>query len=247
METLLQDIRYGIRMLRKSPGFSAVVVVTLALGIGANTALFSVVDAVLLRPLPYLQPEQLVSVKDDMPGANLSDAGMSQPELEDFQQRSGVFDQISAVWPLNGNITGREKPQRVETSAVSTNYFALLGARPALGRVWNAGDFREGFCEGAVISDSLWHTMFGADPNVLGQTFRGDTDLYTIIGVMPPDFRHAGRTIRHDVEVWVAAGFTAAPFPKPPVRAARFLPGAIARLKPGLSVAQAQAKLDAFA
>ncbi len=247
MEILLQDLRYGIRMLRKSPGFSAVVIVTLALGIGANTALFSVVDAILLRPLPYPQPDQLVSVKEDMPGANLTDAGMSQPELDDLQQRSGVFDQVSAVWAINANITGREKPQRVEANAVSTNYFTLLGTRPALGRVWNAGDSREGFSEGAVISDSLWHTMFGADPNVLGQAVRLDTDLYTIIGVMPPDFRHPGRTLGHDVEIWVAAGYAAPPFPKPPVRAQRFIPGAIARLKPGLSVAQAQARLDAFA
>jgi predicted permease len=247
MEILLQDLRYGIRMLRKSPVFSAVVIVTLALGIGANTALFSVVDAILLRPLPYSQPDQLVSVKEDMPGANLADAGMSQPELDDLQQRSGVFDQISAVWAINANITGREKPQRVEANAVSTNYFTLLGTRPALGRVWNAGDSLEGFSEGAVISDSLWHTMFGADPSVLGQAVRLDTDLYTIIGVMAPDFRHPGRTLGHDVEIWVAAGYAAPPFPKPPVRAQRFIPGAIARLKPGLSVAQAQARLDAFA
>src|SRR5579863_7927315 len=177
MEILLQDLRYGFRTLRKSPGFSAVVIVTLALGIGANTALFSVIDAILLRALPYSQPEQLVSVKEDIPGANLTDAGMSQPELDDFQKRAGVFDQFSAVWPINANITGREKPQRVEANAVSTSYFKLLHARPAMGRVWNDGDTREGFSEGAVISDSLWHTMFGADPNVLGQAVRLDTDL----------------------------------------------------------------------
>jgi len=247
MGTLLQDVRYGLRMLRKSPVFTAVIVLTLALGIGANTALFSVVDAVLLRALPYPQPGQLVALKGDMPGVNLSDAGMSQPELDDFQNRSGVFADISAVWPINANITGREKPQRVEANAVSTNYFTLLGAKPALGRVFNSADSREGFSEGAVISDSLWHTMFGADPNVLGQAVRLDTDLYTIIGVMPAEFRHPGRTLRHDVEFWIAAGFAANPFPKPPVRAQRFIPGAIARLVPGLTVAQAQAKLDAFA
>src|SRR5580698_4075883 len=128
METLLQDISYGIRVLRKRPVFSAVIVMTLALGIGANTALFSVVDGILLRPLPYQRPEQLVSVKDDMPGVNLKDTGMSQPELDDLQQRSGVFDQVSAVWGLSANVTGREKPQRVEAIAVSTNYFTLLGA-----------------------------------------------------------------------------------------------------------------------
>ncbi len=172
---------------------------------------------------------------------------MSQPELEDFQKRSGVFTQISAVWPINANITGREKPERVEANAVSPNFFTLLAAKPELGRVFNDGDDRPGFSEGAVISDSLWHKMFGADPNVLGQAVRLDTDLYTIIGVMPPEFRHPGRTLRQDVEIWVAAGYAADPFPHPPLRTQRFIPGAIARLQPGLTLAQAQSKLDVFA
>src|SRR5271170_6746029 len=126
METLIQDVRYALRMLRKAPGFTAVVVITLALGIAANTALFSVVDAVLLRPLAYQQPEELVSVRADMPGINLTDAGMSQPEIDDFQKRSGVFTQVSVVWPISANITGREKPERVEANAVSTSFFTLL-------------------------------------------------------------------------------------------------------------------------
>ena len=247
METLIQDVRYGLRMLRKAPGFTAVAVTTLALGIGANTALFSVVDAVLLRPLAYQQPEQLVSVKVEMPGINLADGGISQPELDDFQRRSGVFAQVSAVWPISANITGRERPERVEANAVSTSFFTLLEAKPALGRVFNDGDYRPGFTEGAVISDSLWHKMFGADPNVLGQAIRLDTDLYTIIGVMPPEFRHPGRTLGQDVEIWVAAGYAADPFPHPPVRTQRFIPGAIARLQPGMTMAQAQSRLDAFA
>jgi putative ABC transport system permease protein len=247
METLVQDIRYALRMLRKAPVFTAVVVITLALGIGANTALFSVVDAVLLRPLAYQQPQQLVSVKADMPGINLTDAGMSQPELDDFQKRSGVFSEISVVWPINANITGREKPERVEANAVSPNFFTLLAAKPALGRVFTDADYRPGFTEGAVISDSLWHKMFGADPHVLGQAVRLDTDLYTILGIMPPEFRHPGRTLGQDVEIWVAAGYAADPFPHPPVRTQRYIPGAIARLQPGLTMAQAQARLDIFA
>jgi predicted permease len=247
LETLLQDIRYGLRLLGKNRGFTAVVLLTMALGVGANTALFSIVDAVLLRPLPFSHPEKLVAVKADMPGLNLTDLGMSQPELKDLQDSSGVFDQLSAVWPINSNITGREKPQRVEANAISNNYFTLLEAKPELGRVFNAGDTRAGFSENAVISDSLWHTVFGGDPNILGKSFRLDTDLYTVIGVMPPEFHHPGRTLRQDVEVWVATGFAADPFPKPPVRTQRFIPGAIARLKPGLTVEQAQAKLDAFA
>ena len=246
MSSLLQDIRYALRMLRKSPGFTTVIVLTLGFGIGANTALFSVVDAILLRPLPYNQPEQLVAVKEDLPGVNLIDAGMSQPELDDFQKRSRVFDQISAVAAIDVNVTGREKPERLEAEVISPNYFTLLQAKPALGRVFNDSDYRKGFSEGAVISDSLWHTMFGADPNVVGQAVRLDTDLYTIIGVMPPGFRHPGRTLLYDVDIWLAAGFAGAPAPAP-VRALRFIPGAIARLNPGLTLAQAQAKLDAFA
>ena len=246
METLLQDVRYGLRLLGKSRGFTAVIVLTLALGVGANTALFCVIDAVLLRPLPFSHPEQLVAVKADMPGKNLADMGMPQPELADLQNSSGVFDQISAVWPISSNITGREKPFRVEANAVSVNFFTLLEARPQLGRVFNAGDYRDGFADGAVISDSLWHRMFGGDPNVLGKSFRLDGDLYTVIGVMPPEFHHPAKTLGHEVEFWGATGFASDPFPKPPVRTQRFIPGAVGRLKPGLSVAQAQAQLDAF-
>jgi predicted permease len=247
METLLQDGRYALRMMRKNAGLTAVVVLTLGLGIGANTALFSVVDAVLLRPLPYQNSEQLVVVRDDYPGEHLSNAGMSIQELDDFQDRSGVFDQISSAFPINANITGREKPQRIEADVVSPNYFTLLGAKAALGRVFAASDYRPGFFEGMVISDGLWHQMFGADPNVLGQAVRLDSDLYTVIGVMPPSFRNPGRILQHEVDSWLVTGFIAAPFPLPPRRSIRLLPGAIGKLKSGLTVEQAQVKLDAFA
>jgi predicted permease len=246
METLLQDVRYGLRMVRKSPAFTLVVLFTLALGIGANTALFSVVDAVLLRPLPYPEPRQLVAIHDDIPGANLQDAGMSVQELDDLQNGSGVFDQVSAVIPINANVTGREKPERIEGLGVSPNYFSLLGAKPAMGRVFVASDYRPGLFEGVVISDSLWRRMFGGDPAVIGQAVRLDSDLCTIIGVMPPEFRHPGHTLRSDVDVWSCGGYIAPPFPQPPKREIRLFPGAIGRIKPGLTVAQAQAKLDVF-
>src|SRR5215471_1096792 len=247
MGTLLQDIRFGLRLLGKSRGLTVVVILTLALGVGANTALFSVVDAVLLRPLPFPQPEQLVALKIDEPGMNLIDVGMSQPELVDMQQNSGVFDDISAVWPISANITGREKPYRVEAQAISFNFFTLLGAKPQMGRVIDKRDYADGFTTSAVISDTAWHKMYGGDPNVLGKTFLLDMDLYTVVGVMPPEFRHPARTLGQDVDVWVATGFAADPFPKPPVRTQRFLPGAVGRLKPGLNLQQAQQKLDAFA
>jgi len=245
MNSLIADSRFAIRMLLKQPGFTAIAVATLALGIGANTAIFSVVNAVLLQPLPFPHPEQLVLVSDDLTGRQINDVGMSVPELQDLQERSGVFEDISAVWPVDANLTGSDRPERVELLAVSPNYFSLLGATPQLGRVLGDEDRAQGFAEGVVISDKLWRRLFGADPNVLGRKIRADNDLYTIVGVMPPGFRHPGRTLRDDVELWGTAGFSANPF-GPPRRAVRMLPGAIARLKPGLTVQQAQLQLDGF-
>jgi putative ABC transport system permease protein len=245
MRIIWDDLRYAFRMLRNKPGFTLIAIVTLSLGIGANTAIFSVVHAVLLSPLPFPQPEQIVLVRDDLTGRQLENVGLSVDELKDFQERSGVFDQISAVWPVDANLTGSDRPERIELLAVSANYFALLGANAQLGRVFGPQDHTPGFAEGVVISDGLWRRLFGADPNVLGRKIYADNDLYTIIGVMPPGFRHPGKTLRNEVEMWATAGFTANPF-GPPVRVQRMLPGAIARLKPGLDLPQAQAKLDTF-
>jgi predicted permease len=246
MGTFLQDAQYYLRTLRKSPGFAAVVVLTLALGIGANTAIFSIVDAVLLRALPFPEPQRLVRVVDNAPGAGLKDIGMSQPELEDLQNRSGVFENVSAIWPIDGNITGAAHPERVEAQAVSANYFSLLGVHAQIGRMLGPEDRVLGFAETAVISDDYWRNGFGADPNILGKKIRLDGDAYAIVGVTPPNFRHPGRTLSSDVQMWVACGFAALPFQSPPVRAANFIPGAIGRLKPGMSMEQAQARLDSF-
>ena len=246
MHTIFQDLRYAARMLRNRPGFTLVAVITLSLGIGANTAIFSVVNAVVLNPLPFPHPEQIVLVRDDLTGRQLEDIGMSVDELKDFQERSGVFDQVSAVWSVDANLTGTDRPERVELLAVSPNYFTLLGANAQLGRVFGPQDQAQGFAEGIVISNGLWHRLFAADPNVLGRKVYADTDLYTVIGVMPPGFRHPGKTLRNEVDMWGTAGFSATPFPAPPVRGQRMLPGAIGRLKAGINVEQAQAKLDAF-
>jgi len=245
MTNLIADSKFAIRMLWKQPGFTAIAIATLALGIGANTAIFSVVNAVLLQPLPFHHSEQLVLVTDDLTGRQINDVGMSVPELQDLQERSGVFEDLSAVWPVDANLTGSDRPERVELLAVSPNYFSLLGAKAQLGRVFGEEDRAQGFAEGVVISDGLWRRVFGADPNILGRKIRADNDLYTIVGVMPPGFRHPGRTLRDDVELWGTAGFSANPF-GPPRRNVRILPGAIGRLKAGLTVPQAQAQLDAF-
>jgi len=231
-------------MLRSNLGFTLVAVLTLAFGIGANTAIFSVVNAVVLRPLPFPKPEQIVIIRDDLTGRQIEDVGLSVDELKDLQERSGVFEQVSAVWPVDANLTGSERPERIELLAVSPNYFALLGAHAQLGRVFGPEEQQaKGFAEGVVISDGLWKRLYGSDPNVLGRKVYADTDLYTIIGVMPPEFRHPGKTLRNEVDMWGTAGFSANPF-GPPVRAARMLPGAIGRLKDGIDINQAQAKLD---
>ena len=246
MNSFLQDLRYATRMLAKTPGFTVVAILTLALGIGANVAAFSVVRAVLLRPLPYPQAGQLVRVFDDLRASNVRDVGMSQPELEDLQNRSGVFQDISAVWPISANLTGGDRPERVEVVATSTNYFTLLGASPQLGRIYTKQETVPGFIDAAVISDGFWRREFGADPHAVGKKIRLDGDLYTIVGVMPPDFRHPGRTLQTDVDLWIAAGYSANPFPTPPQRAIRMFPGAIGRLNPRISPQEAQAKLDTF-
>jgi|HubBroStandDraft_6_1064221.scaffolds.fasta_scaffold02750_7 predicted permease len=246
MPPLAQDLRYALRMLLKNPGFTIVAVLTLALGIGANVATFSVVYAVLLRPLPFPQPEQLVRVFDDLRSSNVANVGMSAPELWDLQDRSGVFQDISAVWPIDSDIAGGDRPVRAETLAVSPDYFTMLGIKPQLGRVFTQQDSVPGFIEAVVISDGFWRRNYGSDPKIIGRTMRLDNDLYTIIGVMPPGFRHPGRTLQTDVEVWCAAGYNALPFPVPAVRSIRMIPGAIGRLKSGVTVAQAQARLDTY-
>ncbi|MGB7923252.1 MAG: ABC transporter permease [Pyrinomonadaceae bacterium] len=243
MQTLWQDLRYATRLLLKMPGFTFVAVLTLALGIGANTAIFSVVYAVLLRPLPFDHPEQLVRITGELRQMNLPDAGMSGPELFDFRDRSGLFSDISGLYPINANLTEVDQPERVEALLVDVNYFSLLGARAQVGRVFQKEDYSTGIAEVAVISDGVWRRRYGAGQDVLGKKFRLDNDLYTIVGVMPAGFRHPGRSIQTDVEVWVPAGWTGTPFNNPP-RGAYMLQGALARLKPGVTLEQAQARMN---
>jgi predicted permease len=244
IETTGQNLRYAARMLRRTPGFTLVAILTLALGIGANVAIFTVVHAVLLEPLPFPHPEELVRVYDDLRTSNTHDIGMSVPELWDLRDKSGVFQDISVIFPTDGNITGGDHPERVELLGTNANYFTMLGVRAELGRTYVPADALPGFSEPVVISDAYWRRAFGANPKVLGTKIRLDGDLYAVAGVMPPGFRHPGRTLGADVDIWATTGFAAAPFPAPVVRATRILPGVMGRLKPGLTVSQAQAQLD---
>jgi predicted permease len=245
METLLQDIRYGLRMLVKKPTFAIVAILTLALGAGANTAIFSIVNAVLLRSLPFRDPDRLVRIYFNNPGVGLRNVRFSVPEFDDLRAQTDVFDDVSVIVLGPTNLTGAKQPEHLEMMEVSPNYFSMLGASPELGRLFGHQDFALGFAPVVVISDALWRRSYGADPGVLGRSLRLDDDLYTIIGVLSPGFRHPGPTIPA-VEVWITCGFSGDPFPAP-ARGLRILPGAIGRLKPGLTVAPAQARLDAMA
>jgi len=246
IQDVVQDLRVGLRMLRKSPGFSAVAIITLALGIGANIAIFSMVNAVLLRPLPFREPDRLVRIAFDEPGLGLRDVPFSVPELDDLRNRAGVFSDVSTIASDSVNLTGAGHPERLEFMVTHSNYFSMLGATPQIGRLFGPQDFALGFAPVAVISDGLWRRSYGADPNVIGRIVRLDNDPYTIVGVLPPGFRHPGRTVSGNVEVFLTAGFSADPAP-PPARSTRIMPAAIGRLKPGITLAQAQARLTATA
>src|SRR5271168_1126391 len=171
-----QDVRYAARMLRKSPGFTTVAVLTIALGIGATTAIFSLVDATLLHPLPYPHPEELVRIEDALPGAGVTDAGISIPEFKDLQ-RSGIFQYVVLEIFGSANLTGVSQPSRMQYEGVSPAYFAMLGVKPELGQTFDPQVQAPGFTLDVVISDGLWKRAFGSDPHIVGRSLRADDDL----------------------------------------------------------------------
>lgn len=245
LEELLADSRFALRMLRKSPGFATVAILTMALGIGATTAIFSVFDATLLHPLPYLQPQELVKVVDDLPGIGAQDVGLSIPEFRDLEG-SGIFQYVSLVGGGPVNLTGSSQPERIQFMNVTPNYLALIGVKPKLGHGFNPQDQTPGFTLEALLSDGLWKRAFGADPHIVGKNLRLDNDLYHVIGVMPAEYHDPGWTPeQRNTEIWLASNFAGPPAPLP-VRSPRLPIEAIARLQPGLSIAAAQSRLDAL-
>ena len=247
MDSIRRDIRHGFRRALATPVFTATAILTLALGIGANVAIFTIVNAVLIRPLPFPHPDRLVLVAADVKATGGRNIGFSEPELEDLRDRAGIFDAVSAVWPVSASLVGGDRPERIEVLATSPNYFHLLGVAPQLGRVYGPEDAAPGFSNAVVISDGLWRRAFGASPSVIGKKVIMDTDAYTVVGVMLPGFRHPGETLLGNVDMWSACGFSAAPFANPPQRQQNFIPGVMARLKPGISFEQAQDRLNALA
>src|SRR5262245_32537948 len=237
----LSDVRYAIRNLQRSPAFTAVVVLTLAVGIGANTAIFSAVRAVLLRPLAYPEPERLVRITSELRGFGATDTGVAAPELFDYQARTDLFSGVAGLLPVSANVTSRDEPDRVEMMLVSWNYFSILGVRPALGRVFGPDDEVPGVANLAVVSDGYWRRRLGADPVAIGRMVTIDGDSVQIIGVMPPGFHHPGRTAQNDLDFWSPAGYRGPGLA--PDRLRRRLAGCLARLQPGVTVTQAQSRL----
>ncbi len=247
IENLLFDLRYAVRTLLRSPGFSFIAIATMALGIGATTAIYSVIDATLLHPLPYPNPSELVRIQDDLPGVGAQGVGISVPEWRDVQS-SGIFQSVALTGTgANVNLTGNAQPLRLSFKQVTPNYFAVLGVDAQLGRTFDPHDATPGYNLEVVISDGLWRREFGADPHILGKALRLDNDVYHVVGVMPRGFRDQGSTSEEqNVELWLGAGFAGVPFP-PPLRGSRLRSRAVlARLKPGLSIAAAQGRLDAL-
>jgi putative ABC transport system permease protein len=240
METLIQDIRYGLRSLWKRPGFTAVALITLALGIGANTAIFSLINAVLIRPLPFREPDRLVwSWGNIRNGGNR--ASVSPLDYLDYRQQNRTFEEFAAMIsvPLSANLTGGGEPQRLTAAGVTGNFFQALGVQPALGRTLMLENESTGRDQVAVLSYGLWQKRFGGDPGIINQKIALDGKSFEVLGVMPRDFDFPATT-----EVWVPLNFDAQPGLKQ--RKAHFL-RPVGRLKAGVSLAQAQADTDAVA
>ena len=247
IENLFFDLKYAVRMLGRSPGFAFVAITTMALGVGATTAIYSVIDATLLHPLPYPNPAELVRIQDDLPGVGAQGVGISVPEWRDLES-SGIFQSAAITGRgANVNLTGSAQPLRLSFKQVTPNYFAVLGVDAQLGRTFDPHDATPGYNLEVVISDGLWRREFGADPYIIGKALHLDNDVYHVVGVMPRGFRDQGSTSEEqNVELWLGAGFAGVPFP-PPLRSSRLRSRAvIARLKSGLSISAAQAQLDAL-
>jgi putative ABC transport system permease protein len=242
-ENFLFDLRYAFRMLYRSPGFSLIAIATMALGVGATTAIYSVIDATLLHPLPYPHPSELVRIEANFLGVGAHDVGISIPELRDLQN-SGIFQNVSLCFFGSDTLTGSGQPTRVAGKTVSPSYFAVLGVDAQLGRTFDPHDATPGSNLEVVISHGLWKRAFGADPHILGKSLRLDNDVYHVVGVMPASFRDQGQTSEQvSTELWAADGFSDDP---PPMRGTRLQYETIARLQPGLSPEAAQGRLDAL-
>jgi putative ABC transport system permease protein len=238
MSGIWQDWRHAWRLLRRDPWFTAVGVITLALGIGANGAIFSIVHAVLLRPLPYSQPNQLVMVWESRPREGVNDNVVSPADFLDWRVRQRVFEGIAAHWTAAVNLTGRDEPERVEAGNISASLFDVLGVAPALGRTFRLEEEQAGTNRVVLLNHGFWKRRFGSDPTVLGRSITLDGHPHEIVGVLPASFRFPDET----VDLWRPIDFTEEDMR---ARFSHFLT-VYARLKTGTTIARAQQEMDAI-
>src|SRR5215208_5548159 len=241
MDRLIQDLRYAMRTLVKNKGFTAVAVLALALGIGANTAIFSVVKAVLLSPLPYPSPDRLVWLREVNPSNDIMDEPASAPNYNDWRTGARSFEAVAAYADTGITLTGEGEPERVPGSAVSANYFQVLGVAPALGRGFLPEEETAGKNRVVVISHGVWQRLFGASPKALGQTLNIGGNPFTVVGVAPQGFKAPLRGAKAP-EMWVPIVFN---FDQSR-RRSDFL-SVVGRLKAGATVEQARAELSGIA
>ena len=236
METLYQDLRYGLRMLVNSPGFTAIAVLTLAIGIGANTAIFSVINGVLLNPLPYPEPNRLVMLYDQSQSFN--QMSVSYLNFQDWRRNSRSFQHMAAFRPDDFNLTQVEQPDHVEGELVSTDFFSTLGIQPERGEAFTAEEDRQGGTPVVVISHGAWMRRFGGDPNILGKSLALNGTAHTVVGVLPANFRFGGAK----TEFYLPLG----QWDPKMLRDRELRPGleVIARLKPGITLSQAAADME---
>ena len=241
METFWQDLKYGVRMLARSPSFTAIAILTLALGIGANTVLFSVVNGVLLKPLPYLQPDSLVSLAEST--AEFESSSISYPNFLDWQRANSTFSSIAAYRGDDFTITGQGETERVRVGMVSSTFFPILGVKMVAGRSFLPEEDRLGAAPVVLISAGLWHRKFGSDPGIVGKTFEMNDKVHTVVGVLPPVPQYPNEN-----DVYMAT--SACPFRSNKMhledRDMRMME-VFGRVKPGVTVAQANADISTIA
>ena len=239
MPTFVQDLRFALRGLSRQPGFTLVALLTLALGIGANTAIFGIVNAVLLRPLPYHEPDRVVLLWSHW--TNWSKTWVSQGELVDYQEQARSLEHVGAFSSTSFNLTGGGDPLRVLAAQVQPEIFAALGAQPIAGRVFTADEDRPGHEHVVMLTEGLWRSQFGSDPSIVGRAIQLDAESYTVVGVLPAALRlpldYASRTF---TQIWVPLALG----PNDPQQRGNHGLNALGRLRPGTSVAQAQAEID---
>jgi len=243
-ESVWRDVRYGFRVLRRSPGFTLAAVVTLALGIGANTAIFSVIYGVLLRPLPYHEGDRLVVVRQQARLNHANSLGFSPKEFFDYRDQNQTMESMVEHHSMNFILYGRDEPERVQTGVVSANFFDVLGVKPLLGRSFTPEDERQGGEAVLMLSYKYWQRSHNGDPNIVGRVFRMNNRPHTVIGVLPPIPEYPSES-----DVYMPT--VNCPFRSSPQtienRQARLLSVVFGRLKPGVTQAQAQSDIDKIA